>query len=160
MERYNLILQNKDFLYYMDLNNKSEKNRIFCKHNLEHSLDVARISYIMVLEKKLNFSKDVIYATAFLHDIGKFDQVINQNEHEKTSAKISEKILKDCGYLEDEISFIINIILKHRKLSSFDENSFENIFYQADKKSRLCFNCSAKKECNWSDEKKNLNIIY
>lgn len=41
---------------------------------MEHFLSVARISYLMVLEKNLDIPKDIIYATAFLHDMGRADQ--------------------------------------------------------------------------------------
>lgn len=38
---------------------------------MSHLLDVARIAYIRNLEKGYGFRKDVIYAAAVLHDIGK-----------------------------------------------------------------------------------------
>ncbi len=43
----------------------------YCRHGLEHLLDVARISYIQVLEDGLDYDENVLYAAALLHDIGK-----------------------------------------------------------------------------------------
>ena len=40
----------------------AERDRIFCRHGLEHCLDVARILYIIVLEQHLDYDKEVIYA--------------------------------------------------------------------------------------------------
>ena len=48
-----------------------EQERIFCKHNPQHFLDVARLAWIENLEKNLEISKELIYAAAFLHDIGR-----------------------------------------------------------------------------------------
>ena len=50
---------------------KTEQERIFCRHQMEHLLDVARIAYIYNLEQGLGITKDVIYGAALLHDIGK-----------------------------------------------------------------------------------------
>ena len=52
----------------------AEQDRIFCRHGMEHCLDVARILYIMVLERNLPYRKDMIYATALLHDIGRYEE--------------------------------------------------------------------------------------
>ena len=39
---------------------EKEKSRIFCKHDLQHSLDVARIAYILNLEADLKIEKEII----------------------------------------------------------------------------------------------------
>ena len=51
-----------------------EKDRIYCRHGMEHFLDTARIAYIRSLEENIPVSKDQIYAAALLHDIGKWQQ--------------------------------------------------------------------------------------
>ena len=56
----------------MSVITKKELNRKFCCHNIEHSLDVARIGYIMILEQNLNIDKELFYAAALLHDAGRY----------------------------------------------------------------------------------------
>jgi len=58
---------------------------------------VARISYLMILEKRLPVSKDIIYATALLHDLGRADQYEKGISHEEAGAILAEEILTDCG---------------------------------------------------------------
>ena len=48
-----------------------EQERIFCKHNPQHFLDVARLAWIENLEKNLGIEKELIYAAGLLHDITK-----------------------------------------------------------------------------------------
>ena len=64
----------------------AEQERIFCCHQMEHLLDVARIAYIKSLEQKLEIRKEVIYAAALLHDIGKYRQYTEGIPHEKACA--------------------------------------------------------------------------
>ncbi|PKM81108.1 MAG: hypothetical protein CVU88_04205, partial [Firmicutes bacterium HGW-Firmicutes-13] len=42
----------RDRLFQINIqkNKKHEKNRLFCVHNLDHLLSVARIAYLIVLE--------------------------------------------------------------------------------------------------------------
>lgn len=157
MDRFNNILNDEKYLYYLDRNKKFEKGRKFCKHNLTHFLEVARIAYSINLEEKLNFPKEIIYTTAILHDIGKSFQYENGTPHEIASFKIAKPFLEEYNFNKDEIELIKQGILGHR-----DNNGegFSSLLYRADKLSRLCINCKARNECNWSDEKKNMKIYY
>ena len=74
-----------------------EKDRVFCRHQMEHLLDVARIAHIYNLEGQLGIRREVIYAAALLHDIGKSLQYTNKIPHEEASAEIAEQILKDVS---------------------------------------------------------------
>ena len=65
MERYQKIAKHEKFQYYMEKTRKAEEKRIFCRHNWDHLLAVARIAYILVLEEGLDISRDLVYATAF-----------------------------------------------------------------------------------------------
>ena len=121
-----------------------EKDRIFCRHTPEHFLDVARLMYIYSLENKLNLSREIIYATALLHDIA--------------GAEIAGKILADLHFTEQEKEEILSAISQHRTDGS--DNVLAMLLYKADKKSRNCFSCSAASECYWPSEKKNLTIEY
>ena len=54
---------------------KAEQERIYCKHTMEHFLDVARICYIMVLQDGAEISRELIYGAALLHDLGRYRQI-------------------------------------------------------------------------------------
>ena len=69
MSRIDAIINHHLFISCMEKNLQKEKNREYCKHGLQHCLDVARIAYILNLESKLGLEKEIIYAAALLHDI-------------------------------------------------------------------------------------------
>ena len=48
---------------YMRLQ-KAEEGRIFCRHAMEHFIDVARIAWILNLEQDFRIRKPVIYGMA------------------------------------------------------------------------------------------------
>ena len=77
MKRVNLIYEHPVFQEKFQALQETEKERKFCKHTLEHLLDVARLMYIYALEHDLSISKELIYATALMHDIGRIDQIEN-----------------------------------------------------------------------------------
>ena len=139
---------------------KAERERIFCRHQMEHFMDVARIAYIYNIEESLGFRKEVVYAAAVLHDIGKYKQYKKGIPHEMASAEIAEKIFKDLPkeyFTEEEKRLIVQAILEHRKQKT-EMSDLGRLLYISDKKSRACYSCQAEKECNWSTEKKNMEI--
>lgn len=145
--------------YYKKLKD-AEKDRRFCRHQMEHLLDVARIAYILDLEQNLGIRKEVIYAAALLHDIGKYRQYAEGIPHDLASAEIAEKILEDLpenAFSLEEKREILQAIRGHRCMRE-DMTALERLLYVSDKKSRMCFACSAESECNWSAEKKNMEI--
>lgn len=155
----NDILNNKKYKEYLNKNIEAEKERKFCGHDLQHFIDVARITYIITLENKLNISKEIVYATALLHDIGRWMQYTEGISHEVASNKLAEEILIECNFKEDEIKTILSAILNHRNKNN-EKGTFDYIFYLSDKLSRKCFSCNVIDECNWSEEKKNYKIKY
>lgn len=160
LDRINKILHHSQFQLWNEENRKMEEGRIFCLHNIEHYLDVARIAYIKALEERIDISKDVLYAAALLHDIGKHRQYKEGVPHEEESARMSEEILIDCGYDKEERERIQLAIQHHRKKPNGDSTDLERLLYEADKQSRVCLFCKAKAECKWSDEKKNLTLLF
>lgn len=68
MERVNRILRHEAFRRHMRENEAAEKERIFCRHDMAHFLDVARIAMILNLQQGLGISRDIIYGAALLHD--------------------------------------------------------------------------------------------
>ena len=175
MKRVQEIYRHPYFQQCLEKNQKAEKTRAFCKHNMEHFLDVARLAYIFSLERGYSIKKEEIYVTALFHDIGKWQQYSDGIPHEKASAGIADKILREAGFGEDERTRILTAILSHRKKGREEKDpghmtdsligdetgeQLAEILYDADKISRACYMCPAEKECNWSEEKKNLNIIW
>lgn len=163
MRRIELILKHPVFVETLENINSLEENRIFCKHNLEHLLDVARIAALINERQELDEKKydiEIIYAMALLHDIGRELQYKMNIPHEEGSRQIALHILDDCGFNSEEIKQIIDAILCHNKLDKKECTSLGKILYTADKKSRTCFNCEAYDKCKWLGENKNNTILY
>ena len=135
-----------------------EEDRIFCGHDVQHFLDVARIAYIENLEQEYAVSKDLIYAAALLHDIGRHLQYTEGVSHEEASARLSETILEDCGFTGEERKEILQAIRLHRNPGTAEKNNLAGLLYRADKKSRACGFCEVRERCNWPEEKKNMKL--
>lgn len=156
MCRYNRIIKNALFTELTEKIRQREKDRIFCRHSIEHSLDVARIAYILVLENNIAIDKDMIYAAALLHDIGR---AYSDGNHRQDSVVPAEKILSACGYSIAEIYEITSAILSHGSAPS-ELNTLSDVIGRADKLSRCCFDCEANAECYWQEENRNKDITY
>ena len=87
MERFQKIVCHETYKQTYEKLQELEKDREFCGHDMEHFLSVARISYLMVLEKNLDIPKDIIYATAFLHDMGRADQYEKGISHDEAGRR-------------------------------------------------------------------------
>ena len=157
MKKVNEILHNSKYIEYMMFLEQIEEERVFCKHGIEHSLDVARIAYIKNLEEGLGLSKDIIYGIALLHDIGRILQYKDDIQHHEGSVILAKEILSYTSYTEKEKESILNAIKNHRKVT---KDKLCDLIYECDKLSRNCFICKNKAECYWDDEKKNFNITY
>ena len=57
MKRIDQILSHPVFREQFALLQEAEKDRIFCRHTMEHFLDVARLMYIYNLEDQAGFSR-------------------------------------------------------------------------------------------------------
>lgn len=157
--RVDSILDNNRFKLYQKKNDEHETDREFCKHDIQHSLDVARIAHIINLEDNLGLKKDIIYATALLHDIGRWKQYEDGTLHAQAGAELSKEILLESNFSKEEIVTIGNAIFNHSKLCE-NGDLLSKIIYTADKKSRNCFSCKAAQACNWPSEKRNQTILY
>ena len=160
MKRANLIYHHPVFQEKFRALQEAEKDRMFCRHTLEHFIDVARLMYIYSLEHDLSASKELIYAMALMHDIGRIDQIEMGIPHERAGAVLCDVILPDCGFTEEETEMIKASILHHRKAAQDVGNPFYEMLYWADKKSRNCFACTMREVCNWNEGKMNLKIDY
>ena len=180
MERINRIIKHKLYLEYIEKIKSYEKDRIFCKHDTVHFLDVCRLAEIDWLKQqrtgispddsrgfeKSDFGKgrmadvrELIYAAGLLHDIGRWQEYEQGIRHEIASSILAPSILRDCGFTESETKEIVLAVSNHRNSEIKEELSLSGYLYRADKKSRPCYLCEAEKECDWSVEKKNLRIV-
>lgn len=158
MEKVNSIIRHPLWLSEMEKIRVKERDRKFCRHGMDHLLHVARISYIESLEKNYGIDKEVIYAAALLHDIGRGREYADGVPHEEEGARIAGEILKDCGFNEEEIKSVLEAIRAHRKGYEKSRNVLGDLIYRADKKSRNCFLCKARTECNRREEERNSGI--
>ncbi|TCT13966.1 HD domain-containing protein [Natranaerovirga pectinivora] len=159
MIRVNKILNHKVFNEYLERINKAEENRLFCLHNIGHLLDVARVGYIISLEKGFNLDKEMIYAASLLHDIGRWKQYLDGSDHALVSARLAVDILKECDFNDQEIDGIIESIKKHRKGKDLITN-LDFVLYHGDKKSRLCLKCNSINECLKGEKEDYLKLEY
>lgn len=160
MERIDKILKHNLFLYHLRKNETAEVQRRFCRHNIAHFLDVARIAEIINLEEQLGLDRECLYAAALLHDLGKHVQYGEGKPHDIVSAEIAPEILQECGFDHNETDVITDAIRSHRDASVAKEKNLRGVLYRADKASRACFACEMEAECHWKDGKKNRSIHY
>ncbi len=159
MERINRIFKNEKYRSHIEKTAEYEKKRKFCHHDMTHFMNVARIAQIFNLEEGLMIPKDVVYAAALLHDVGRDIQYLNEMPHEMAGAAIAPEILWECDFSSDEASEIIRAIREHRNEKIREERSLAGILYRADKLSRDCYCCKMEKACDWKDGRKNKRIV-
>lgn len=126
MELVERILRHPAYNEYLHLNAESEKDRQFCIHDLQHALDVARIAYIIALERKLDINKEIIYITALLHDIGRWKQYRAGLDHALEGAFLAEEILHDIGVPDQAAELILAAIKGHRRKSKSSNNTISS----------------------------------
>lgn len=140
-----------------------EQDRVFCRHGVQHLIDTARIMWARNLELGLGLDREVVYATALLHDVGKATQYESGEPHELAGERLAGEILaslpEGVHFSDDERAAMLTAIRGHRRLRDGAE-PLERLLYQADKASRACFACSpeVRAACSWSESKKNLII--
>lgn len=158
MERVWKVYTHPLYMQNLRKNQEMESDRIFCKHDMEHFINVARLAYIFKLERQYLPTKEIIYVTALLHDIGKWKQYQEGIPHEIASAQIAEEILDALRFGQKEKKMIVDAILSHR--NGREKSELAEIIYDGDKISRNCFSCEAQEACNWKEEKKNQRILW
>lgn len=182
MKRVNEILKHPLYKEALSSIRRAEESRIFCRHDMEHFLSVARLAWIYNLEEGETLSRELIYAAAMLHDMGRAREYEDGTPHQEAGAELAEEILPACGFSRDEWGIIRWAIRFHRagaarrgedgrqpggRGAEHPRERTEEIrgllgeyLYRADKQSRACFSCKAQRECNWPAEKRNLEVEY
>ena len=156
MKRLNALVSDKKYREYLSQIETAETDRIFCKHDIQHFLDVSRLLYIYCLEEKLDIDKELVYAIGFLHDIGRAMQYMHGIEHHAASVEAARELLPKYGFDTEETAVITKAIGSHRNAENADRIC--SLTYKADKRSRPCYMCKAIGECNWSSDKINSEI--
>jgi len=155
MERVEKLLSLPLYQEYLGRNEAQEKDRKFCLHNWQHFLDVARLTYILLLEARGKDSqeqemgnkvKEMAYAAAFLHDIGKWQEYETGEDHALVSAKLARALLLEADFLLPEADLICQGIEEHRTAST-PQTVLGHYLQKADKLARLCRFCQAREEC-------------
>jgi HD superfamily phosphodiesterase len=162
--RVDRILQDSFFQECMTRNQMREINRKFCKHTLQHVIDVARITYIIMLEKsdiKLFISehnlsgreqaKEIIYAAALLHDIARWREYETGEDHAACGAEAAVAVLERAGFSREETKIITRAIREHRRMVE-DVSILGERLCRADNLSRACTQCEASGECYKIDD--------
>lgn len=160
MERFQKIFAHPLFQQYMQANAEKEKSRVFCRHNISHVTDVARIMYLLNGEIQAGLSKDMVYGAALLHDIGRHVQYETGEKHGQAGARMAPEILRACGYTEPEIELICEAIRRHSDKTQIGGKDLSALLAQADQLSRACYACPARERCDWPKERKNKMLIW
>ncbi len=149
MSREQKILSHPLFQSVLGEIDALERERTFCRHGLPHLMDTARL----LQHGEAEFSSEVLWAAALLHDIGRGEQYIRGTSHELAALPIAREILTACGYTPRECAVILDAIADHRTPQA--PSALGRLLYRADKQSRPCWKCKAREACNWPEEKKN-----
>lgn len=146
--RVNRIIENPLFKEYTLRNAQAEKKRAFCKHGFDHGLAVARIAYIYLLEgKNTVLSKEVVYAAAVLHDLGRWREYKTGEDHASVGAELAQPILKESGFILEEIEVIMQGIREHRLDPEGNLSSLGRALAYADDWARDCRSCMSQVDC-------------
>lgn len=160
MTKIDRLLNDADYRAAAEKIERLEANRIYCRHGLNHSLDVARIAWVIVLEEKLAIQKAVVYGAALIHDIGRGEEYESGEPHDAASVRLGRPMLYRAGFSEDDTQAICAAIAAHRQSAqTADTAILSQVLYRADKLSRPCFWCPAREGCYWPETKKN-NTLY
>lgn len=174
MERIDAIVRDPLFQDSLARIKKLEQDREFCKHTLQHFVDVARITYILMLESGQiqqfvedahlggpATAKEVIYAAGILHDVARWREYETGEDHAPLGAAMAGQILERTGFTLDEIRVITRAISEHRE-QSIQMSLLGEMLFRADSLSRACHECSAQERCYKFSrmETGNLVLIY
>ena len=143
MERITEIYRDPVYRKELQFILEAERDRQFCRHDMQHFLDVARIGWILCLERKLNIPKEMVYAAALLHDIGRGMQYREGVHHDEASVLLAGHILPECGFSAVQTKEICDAIAGHRMSNGEAKlrTDLGEILEKADHASRCCFAC-------------------
>ena len=159
MDRVDRIIYNDEYRRLMETVRNKETDRIFCRHGFEHCLDVARIAYIMNIEQGYAIDREIIYAAALLHDVGRADPDDTGRKHHELSVEYAGRILEQCGFSTQENEQICDSIGSHKTYGA-ERGLLSYVLENADEGSRNFFDCKASDQCYWLESARNTGIKY
>jgi putative nucleotidyltransferase with HDIG domain len=159
MERVKRILGSAFFQDCMNKNRQAEKDRQFCRHDMAHALDVARLAQLLNIREDYGIEEELVYAAALLHDMGRWKQYEDGTGHEQAGTELAPRVLEEAGFSVQEREAVTAAIASHRNPEVRDKRNLQGLLYRADKLSRPCFACDMEKACNWKKDKKNMQLI-
>lgn len=148
----------------------AERDREFCGHGVAHLVDVARVAWILNLERDLGLDREVVYAAALLHDVGRAAQYATGEPHdaagERMAAEMLDALPGELAFPASDREAILAAVRGHRGdarrvfggAGEPAPASLASIIREADGRSRPCYACPAREACYWPDERKNLSI--
>ncbi len=169
MNKFNELIGDSELLSMYERMDELESDRIYCRHGITHSLDVARIGYIMMIEEEIRLcdeeklaisDKELIYITALLHDLGRIKQYEDGESHHKAGVEIAKHFLEKHGFDKRETELILDAIASHKHGEGELSYRLSEVLYRADKLSRNCFSCEAADTCYWENEKRNMKLMF
>lgn len=159
MKRVELLVKDPQYKEYLQRNFDEQREPRYCQHDFRHHLDVARITYILVLEHNdLNYfikesglsgklaAKEVIYAAGLTHDLGKWNEYQTGTDHASYGAKLGREILPRVYFNPNEVEIICRAIFEHRNIS-LDMSFLGERLHRADNLSRVCVECDFSNQC-------------
>ena len=114
MEYLRRLIQETDYLERMKELETLEQDRKFCRHGLQHVLDVARLAWIKVLEEQQPVEKEQLYLTALLHDMGRIAEYRQGIPHHEAGIIMAINYLQQIGYPQEKCELIFEAIQEHR----------------------------------------------
>ncbi len=155
MKYVSLLLENKEYIRTLRKISAYERERIYCKHDFAHLMDVARLMWQRALEDNLRLDKEMVYLAALLHDVGRIKEYEEGISHDAAGRELAGEILLHIGYPTEKTPDILEAIGMHREKENVSASPLCGLLKEADKMSRPCFFCEAADSCKWSEGKKN-----
>lgn len=178
LQKLEQLEKNRQFCKH-GLNHLLDTARIAWITYLEQQQNVNKMDAQMKVVEESILEKEMIYLAALLHDLGRIQEYEEGISHHIASAVMAETYLSEIGYPEEKAMLIVTAVYGHRKKQEEFAQRMEKIcerknnseayermreglgalIYFADKKSRTCFYCEAAENCNWEQEKRNMQIM-
>src|SRR3989344_6990464 len=98
-----------------------KNDRGYHKEWMEHLNTVSKNA--LELAGKLNADKEIVFLSAWLHDIGKI--IYEKEDHHIIGAEIAERKLRELNYPEDKIRSVKHCILSHRGSKNIKKETVE-----------------------------------
>jgi putative nucleotidyltransferase with HDIG domain len=160
LSRVNKLITDPVYQDYLQKIAEAEKERLYCRHGLDHSLTVARIAYAYLLEQGWTLAgKEMVYAVALLHDIGRWAEYAGGQDHAQAGAILARPLLEKAGFDSREIKIITKAIGEHSSHRAANLSVLGRALALADDWARNCLQCQAKDSCHKFTEEMN-QIVY